>query len=420
MSHHRSAFAGCAIGFALFVCSCRSLAQVGDVTGVHDPSIIQFGGLFYLFSTGRGITGHTSTDLFHWKRADRLMPQSPAWTSDYIPRGGSMWAPDISFTNGEYRLYYAVSAFGKTSSAIGLSVNKTLDASSKDYLWSDRGKVISTPEHNQWNAIDPCAFEDSHGNDWMVLGSCWSGLKLIQLDRATGLMPERSPAPLPVAAYPPGNLIEEGYIRRHGDFYYLWESVDHCCRGVDSTYRILVGRSKDVRGPYIDRDGKPMLRGGGTLVLASYDNVRGPGSCAIIHDDDREFLVHHEYDGSNWGTPTLQIRPLFWDEDGWPVAGEPITRPPTEKPPLIKSMAGSWKIRFNFEPTANMRFQADGTISPGPGTWREHEFRLELTRPRAARGIVDTFNIADDGSFFTGRDQDGSLITGTRVADAPP
>jgi arabinan endo-1,5-alpha-L-arabinosidase len=405
------------VWIAVCQCACTGLAQVGDVTGVHDPSIIQSGDVFYLFATGKGVTERTSTDLFHWKRAGRVLAQNPAWTSDYITNGQSMWAPDISFINGEYRLYYAVSSFGKTSSAIGLSVNKTLDGSSPDYRWVDRGKVIATPAHNNWNAIDPCAFEDAKGNAWMVLGSCWSGLKLVQLDPKTGLLAEGDHTPEAVASYPPGNLIEEGYIRRHGDYCYLWESVDHCCRGVDSTYRILVGRSSDVRGPYLDRNGTPMLRGGGTLVLASYDNVRGPGSCAIVRMGDREFLIHHEYDGNRMGTPTLNVRQLFWAEDGWPVAGEPIVRPPGERPSVAKSLAGDWSVRSDFGAPRRISLALDGTISPAPGTWRMEGSRLKLSVPKAAKLLVETDDVSDDQSFFVGRNEDGVVVTGVRMAN---
>jgi beta-xylosidase len=251
----------------------------------------------------------------------------------------------------------------------------------------------------------------------MVLGSCWSGLKLVRLDHKKGLLADPDEKPQTIAAYPPENIIEEGYIRRHGDFYYLWESVDRCCRGVDSTYRILVGRSKDVRGPYLDRDGKPLLRGGGTLVLASYDNVRGPGSCAIIHFRDHDFLVHHEYDGENRGIPTLQIRQLFWASDDWPAAGEPIVRPPGEKAPSTRPIAGDWSLRTNFGDTRRISLRNDGTLFPIPGTWRLEGGTLTLTWAKAAKDLAEDYSVADDGSFFVGRNRDGEVVSGVRIAD---
>lgn len=395
-------------------------AQIGDITPVHDPSIIQSGDTFYLFCTGHGIPQRTSTDLFHWKRIGSVFSDIPSWTRDYDRNARSMWAPDISLINGEYRLYYAVSSFGKTASAIGLAVNKTLDVSSADYHWIDRGKVISTPAQNDWNAIDPCAFDDTDGNNWMVLGSCWTGLKLVQLDAKTGLLADAHGKPQALSAYPPDNIIEEGYVRRHGDFYYLWESVDHCCMGIRSTYRILVGRSKQVRGPYLDRDGKPLLRGGGTLVLASYDNVRGPGSCAIIPFGGEDFLIHHEYDANNRGIPTLQIRQLFWADDDWPLAGEPIVRSPLQKASPAMPIAGDWLVRTDFGTPKPMTFNQDGKIGPLVGYWALDGKNLTINQPTPARVLVDRCTLSDDGTFFVGRDATGAVLSGRRAQKDGP
>ena len=398
--------------------STLAMAQMGDVTGVHDPSIIRAGDRFYLFSTGRGIGERSSNDLFHWTRLTRVLEDSPVWTRDYIAPNSSIWAPDITFCNNEYRLYYAVSSFGKTVSAIGLTVNKSLDPTSRNYQWIDRGKVIATQSKSDWNAIDPCALEDADGNAWMVLGSFWSGLKLIQLDPKTGLSIDPNPAPISIAAYPPENAIEEGYIRRRGDFYYLWESVNRCCRGVDSTYRILVGRSKSVRGPYLDRDGKPLLKGGGTLVLAGYEKVRGPGSCAIVSYEGREFLVHHEYDAGNRGTPTLQIRQLFWADDGWPVVGEPIARSPSDKPPVMKSLVGNWNIRYDFGTTKTITLHQDHHLSPVEGNWESKESTVVLKWKKAVKTLEQRCTVSDDGSFFVGRTDEGAVILATREKTA--
>jgi arabinan endo-1,5-alpha-L-arabinosidase len=406
--------AGCGL-FVLFWCPVSANAQTGDVTSLHDPSIIRAGGTFYIFSTGRGVFERSSTDLFHWKRLGRVFGVNPQWTRDYSP-GGSLWAPDISYVDGEYRLYYAVSSFGKTYSAIGLAINKTLDRDSPDYRWIDRGKVIETPAKNNWNAIDPCAFDDAEGKNWMVLGSWWTGLKLVQLDRKTGRLADPGQPPLAVANY--RNGIEEGYIRRHGDFYYLWVSINHCCRGIGSDYSILVGRSKDVRGPYLDIDQKPMTEGGGTLVLASYDQVRGPGSCAIITVGKQDYLIHHEYDADNRGTPTLQIRPLYWADDGWPLAGEPIQGPPGHATPTTMPITCDWIIRYNFGPGETLTFHPDGSVSPSPGTWQLTGSSLTLTRSKASRTLSDHCIFSDDGTSFVGRTQDGQVICGTRTFPA--
>ena len=101
-------------------------------------------------------------------------------------------------------------------------------------------------------------------------------------------------------------------------------SFDFCCRGIRSDYKIAVRRSPKITGPYADRDGKPMLDGGGTIVLQGSGNVHGPGHNAALHDGEKDWLVHHMYDGTRGGMAVLQVRPLSWGDDGWPVAGPPL------------------------------------------------------------------------------------------------
>jgi arabinan endo-1,5-alpha-L-arabinosidase len=97
-----------------------------------------------------------------------------------------------------------------------------------------------------------------------------------------------------------------------------------CCRGVRSTYNVRVGRSSKVTGPYLDRSGKPMTEGGGTLILEGAGRVRGPGHNSILTEGARQYIVHHFYDADDNGRSKLQIRPLTWSRDGWPVVGEPL------------------------------------------------------------------------------------------------
>jgi arabinan endo-1,5-alpha-L-arabinosidase len=164
---------------------------------------------------------------------------------------------------------------------------------------------------------------DAENRPWLAFGSFWSGIKLLALDPHSGKPPE--PAKLLAIASRPGTTAIEApfIVRKHG-FIYLFVSFDFCGRGVESTYKIMVGRSRDLTGPYRDRSGKLMMDGGGTLLLESHGHVRGPGHNSVLLDGDKDWLVHHYYDARAKGVPTLQIRPLTWGEDGWPRAGEPI------------------------------------------------------------------------------------------------
>ncbi len=182
-------------------------------------------------------------------------------------------------------------------------------------------------------------------------------------------------------------------------------SVGHCCRGVRSDYRITVGRSTDIAGPYKDRDGKPMLDGGGTEVLASDGPVRGPGSCAITDAVGGEYLVHHFYDGEHRGRPTLAVRQLVWDADGWPLAGEPITRPPGTPAP-VEPVVGEWTVTTDFAHPTPL------TLVPG-GPWAVDGSTLVLHGPREVRCAL-----ADDHAWFVGRDAQGRQVRGVRPA--PP
>lgn len=312
--------------------------QEGDVRRVHDPHIIAADGAYYIFCTGGGIPIRRSKDLIHWERIGTVFDETPAWAKREVPGVRGLWAPDISFFNGRYHLYYSVSTWGKNRSCIGLAVNDTLDPASPKYKWIDQGKVIeSTPGRDNWNAIDANVVLDERKEPWLAFGSFWSGIKLRRLDRSTGKLHSDSRM-YSLAARPSPGAVEAPFIIRRGEYYYLFVSFDYCGRGVDSTYKIMVGRSKAVTGPYVDRDGKPMTEGGGTLVLGSQGHVRGPGHNSVLVEGDKYWLVHHYYDADLYGVPTLQIRPLNWDKAGWPEAGAPYrgqkdqTTQPTSRP----------------------------------------------------------------------------------------
>jgi arabinan endo-1,5-alpha-L-arabinosidase len=309
--------------FALFALT--SHGQTGDVRGVHDPSIIRAGDSYYIFCTGKGIPVRRSNDLIHWKLDGHVFNAVPAWARTAVPGVNAIWAPDISYFNGKYHLYYACSTFGSNRSLIGLATNKTLDSSSKDFRWVDRGMVIDSKKSDNFNAIDPNVAFDETNRPWLCFGSFWSGIKLIRLDPDTG-KPARDAELLSIADRN-GGAIEAPFIVHHGDWFYLFVSFDFCCRGTASDYHVAVGRARQITGTYIDRDGAPMMQAGGTTILESSGSIRGPGHEAILHDQTRDYIIHHFYDAEKKGTPTLQIRPLTWSDDGWPVVGHPMCNP---------------------------------------------------------------------------------------------
>jgi arabinan endo-1,5-alpha-L-arabinosidase len=288
----------------------------GDL-GVHDPVITKQGDTWYIFSTGYGIRLKKSKDGIRWTDIGYVL-DNLEWQRKYVPiASNNLWAPDISFFNGLYYLYYCKSLFGTNTSVIGLATNKTLDPDSPDYEWKDRGAVIGSNSSNDYNCIDPNLVVDGNGQPWLSFGSFWTGIKLIKLD-PSAMKPLSGEKMYSIASRPGNTVIEAPFIIYRQGFYYLFVSFDHCSRGVMSDYKIMVGRSEELTGPYVDKRGVAMMEGGGTLIDAGDEYWKGPGHCAVYQSKDTAILVNHAYDALNNGAPTLQIRPLYWDNEGWP------------------------------------------------------------------------------------------------------
>jgi len=303
----------------------------GDLD-VHDPSIIREKGTYYLFCTGGGwrrgiIPVRCSTNLLHWARRGSVFESLPAWATNEIPLAHGAWAPDISYLNGKYYLYYALSSFGVNESAIGLAINETLDPASPHYKWVDQGLVVHSKSGvDDFNAIDPnLVIEDRH-HVWLAWGSFWGGIKLRRVDPETGKLSATDtnlyslasrPRLYPAQTPPVEGAVEAPTIVKRGDCWYLFASYDFCCRGTNSTYKVKVGRARKVTGPYLDRFGRSLANDGGTLVVeAATTNWCGAGGQTVCFDSGRDYLVFHAYDG--WtGRSQLQISTMVW-ENGWP------------------------------------------------------------------------------------------------------
>ena len=217
-------------------------------------------------------------------------------------------------------MYYSVSTFGKQVSGIGLVTSPTLDWSSADYRWTDRGPVIQSQVGDPFNAIDPSLFRDRDGRLWMAYGSFWRGIYLIELDPKTGLRRDTNTPPHRLAW---NEMIEAICLTRHEDYYYAFVNWGQCCRGTNSTYEVRVGRSKTITGPYLDREGKDLVDRGGTLFLESVGRYIGPGHIGVFSEGGTNWFSYHYYDGENRGRSKLALGQLEWTSDGWPVAKSP-------------------------------------------------------------------------------------------------
>ena len=265
-----------------------------------------------------------------------MFEEVPAWAEDVVPGfDGRLWAPDVVEHDGTVYLYYSVSQLGRNTSAIGVAANAAFDPETPSEGWTDRGIVVeSVPGRDDWNAIDPAVTVDADGTPWLAFGSFWGGLKILQLD-ATRTRPAEPQRWRTIAArdrywklddrYAGDDLssaIEAPFVFQKDGWYYLFASWDRCCRGVTSTYKVVVGRSRDVRGPYLDRTGQDLRHGGGTLVVQGFgesDRWAAGGHNAAYTFDGTDYLVFHAYDETADGVPRLLLEPIAWDAQGWPT-----------------------------------------------------------------------------------------------------
>lgn len=295
-------------------------ALTGDFLWVHDPSrITHCNGKYFIYCTGDNVPMRYSTDLTTWKNGKSVLERVPEWAHQAVPkaRGQNAWAPDVLLVGKKYFLFYSYSTFGSRMSVIGLVTSPTLDPDSPDYKWTDQGLVMASTDSSRFNAIDPAPLLDADGALWLTFGS-WNrgGIQLVKLDKTTG-KPMGQPVSI-VAGQSTGP--EAPYLHFHGGYYYVFENEGLCCKGMDSTYQIMMGRSKAITGPYLDKNGKELAHGGGTLFLGSDGDKIGPGHVGIYSADGQDRLTFHYYGSLVNGVPSLGLETLAWDADGWPRA----------------------------------------------------------------------------------------------------
>lgn len=287
----------------LLVLASIAFALDGQI-GIHDPStIVLCNGKFYTYGTGG--SSLVSDDGWTWRRGTAL------------PRRGL--APDVIHIGDRYYVYVAANIGAQPKAAVNMIWSKTLDPDSPDYKWEEGGVVASSDGVEDSNAIDPGVFLDpTDGRLWLVYGSYFGYIRLVELDPKTGrrLNPNDQPRNLAINC-------EASDMMYHDGWYYLLATHGSCCRGADSGYNIRLGRAKKVTGPFLDNMGVDMLQGGGKLLIGSGGRVIGAGHFGLLDlgDGVQKFSMHWEADLDRGGASVLDIRPLLW-RDGWPVAGE--------------------------------------------------------------------------------------------------
>lgn len=291
----------------------------------HDPTMIKVGDTYYRFWTGDFIPSATSTNLTQWSNAPAVYGRAyPSWVDGWLAGvpGETFnfpWAPDVSEFGDQVHLYSTFSAkFGDNISCI--SHLTTSDIAAGD--WTDHGPVICTQGNENYNAIDADVGFDAAGTPYLAFGSFWNGIFAFELN-ADG---SRKGTQLTRLAW--ASEIEAPVLFRRCGHYYLFVTWGLCCPGEGRSvnqlsYRVAVGRSDNILGPYVDKTGKSLLDGGGTLVVQGDKvNWAAAGHSDVLVDGDKLYHLYHAYAQSN-GAASLRIAELFFDEDGWPVAHAP-------------------------------------------------------------------------------------------------
>ncbi|MDA3880342.1 MAG: arabinan endo-1,5-alpha-L-arabinosidase [Prolixibacteraceae bacterium] len=287
----------------------------GDL-GVHDPVMIKGGDTYYVFGTG--ISVKTSKDKINWTNAAGVFAKDaplPWWKNDIPEHNGHIWAPDIHYRNGKYHLYYSVSAWMNFNSSIGYATNSTLDITNPDYRWEDHGQVISFKNGGEGvNVIDPNVFVDKNGKLWLLYGSYKSGLRMVELNPETGLLKNENPELIKLTSH----LGEGVFLIKGPNYYYIFASRGKCCAGIKSTYQIVMGRSKNIEGPYFNREGESWMDDKYSIFLEGDTSEPGRGHNGVFAEGDSTFVVFHAYTRSQNGQSLLNIKPLYITADEWP------------------------------------------------------------------------------------------------------
>lgn len=311
-------FAGCSVAaeeeLVIGDDGSRATWSISGSTFTHDPSIIKEGNTYWMFYTADGIGVKYSSDGKYWNQGIQVIPSKLSWWSNYVPdkTDFNIWAPEIVYYNGRYWLYYSVSTFGSRTSCIGLYSCSSIAKGD----WRDDGMVIRSTNSSKWNCIDPAFIHDGSA-PYLAFGSWSDGIYLVRLSSGT-MKPNTSTFTQIADRDSSSNAIEGASIwKAPNGYFYLLCSYDKCCAGTSSTYNIRYGRSKSVKGPYLDKNGVSLCDNGGTTLLKTGGNRIGPGGQCIFQNGSKYALAFHYYNKAKNGEATLGIMDIKTANGGW-------------------------------------------------------------------------------------------------------
>ena len=273
-----------------------------------DPTVIKAkDGYFYLYATEdiRNTPIHKSKDLVKWELVGTAFTNQTRPT--FEPQGG-LWAPDINFINNKYVLYYSMSVWGgEWTAGIGTAL-----ADKPEGPFKDQGKLFRSNEIDVQNSIDQFYIEED-GKKYLFWGS-FRGIYAIELsDNGLSLKPDAEKQQIAGTAY------EAVYIHKRNDSYYMFASIGTCCEGLNSSYTTVVGRSKNLFGPYLDKYGKSMMDNHHEIVIQKNAKFVGTGHNSEIVQDNKgqDWMLYHAVSVDNPKGRVLMLDQVKWKDD-WP------------------------------------------------------------------------------------------------------
>ncbi|MCY8519930.1 glycoside hydrolase family 43 protein [Bacillus atrophaeus] len=386
---------------------------------VHDPSVIQTDGTFYVF--GSHLASAKSKNLMQWQQlTTSVTNKNPLIPNVYEElketfewaQSDTLWAADVTqLADGKYYMYYNACRGDSPRSAMGVAVADNIEGPYKNkgiFLksgmegTSNDGTPYDATKHP--NVVDPHTFFDKDGKLWMVYGSYSGGIFILEMNPKTGF-------PLPNQDYGKKLLggnhsrIEGPYILYNPDtkYYYMYLSFG----GLDATggYNMRVVRSQKPDGPYYDAEGHNMIdvkgKDGtffddksiepyGVKLMGSYSfatqNEKGagyvsPGHNSAYYDEKtgRSYLIFHTRFPDRGEEHEVRVHQLFMNKDGWPIAAP--YRYAGEKLEKVKQkdVTGKYQIiqhgkdiSADIKKTINIQFNKNHTISGEmTGTWEK-------------------------------------------------
>jgi arabinan endo-1,5-alpha-L-arabinosidase len=281
-----------------------------------DPTVIRTEDGFYLYATQTDkywVPIYFSKDLVNWEFKRTAFRNA---TKPQIPGGGAFWAPEIRHINGKYVLYFSWAKWGDGDASY--TAVATSDSPLGDFVNS---KELLTKEDFGSNCIDQFYYEEDN-KKYMFVGS-FNGIYVTELTD-DGLSVKRNENGTPTLKKQVcGKAFEGTNIYKKNGYYYLFASINNCCDGERSRYKVVVGRSQDLLGPYLDKSGKDMINNAWELVLeGDGQKFFGPGHNSIIVQDDAgtDWMIYHSYVKENGevGGRLGMLDRVLWTEDGWP------------------------------------------------------------------------------------------------------